>query len=329
MLAALCAPHVPTLATHRNHNNRLGVPLTLCRLEPGHELCICELGTSEVGELAELAAIAEPDVGVITNIAPEHLEFLGDLEGVAREEAALLAALPAGGEAVLPADEPLLEPFRRADLARRRSASPDGDVRCWPGAETGGTRRCSTCSACAASWSCRCAPRTTPRTSRLRPPPTLRAGLPLAGLGEGAADDRALALPRAGAAPRGGGVLVNDAYNANPGLDGERARRARRAARRARARSRCSGRWPSSGPRRRAGTPRSGTRVRAARHRRRDRRRGARGGYATAAAGCEWYSRPTWPPRPSCSPRVLQPGDFVLLKGSRSAGLERLAEAAL
>ena len=97
MLAALCAPHVPTLATHRNHNNRLGLPLTLFRLERGHALCICELGTSEVGELADLAAIAEPDIGVVTNIAPEHLEFLGDLEGVAREEASLLAALPAGG----------------------------------------------------------------------------------------------------------------------------------------------------------------------------------------------------------------------------------------
>ena len=94
------------------------------RLEPEHALCICELGTSEVGELAELARIAEPGIGVLTNIAPEHLEFLGDIEGVAREEASLLGALPPGGDAVLPAHEPLLEPYRRADCARRPSASP-------------------------------------------------------------------------------------------------------------------------------------------------------------------------------------------------------------
>ena len=131
MLAALCAPHVPTLATHRNHNNRLGLPLTLFRLERGHALCICELGTSEIGELADLAAIAEPEIGLVTNIAPEHLEFLGDLEGVAREEAALLAALPAHGEAVVPAHEPLLAPYRarrpaRDDVRRagRRRALP-------------------------------------------------------------------------------------------------------------------------------------------------------------------------------------------------------------
>ena len=140
---------MPTLATHRNHNNRLGLPLTLFRLEPGHELCICELGTSEVGELADLAAIAEPEIGVITNIAPEHLEFLGDLEGVAREEAALLAALPADGDAVLPADEPLLAPYRRADLRTTTFGEPGGDVRClaWEPAKMA-RGRCSTCAAC-------------------------------------------------------------------------------------------------------------------------------------------------------------------------------------
>src|SRR6185437_395181 len=125
----LRAPHVPTPATHRNPNNRLGLPLTLFRLEPRHALCICELGTSEVGELADLAAIAEPEIGVITNIAPEHLEFLGDLAGVAREEAALLGALPAGGDAVVPVDEPLLAPYRRGDV-RATTFGDGGDVRC-------------------------------------------------------------------------------------------------------------------------------------------------------------------------------------------------------
>jgi hypothetical protein len=76
-----------------------------------------------------------------SDIAPEHLEFLGDLEGVAREEAALLAALPADGEAVVPVDEPLLAPYRRGDLRTTTFGEPAGDVRCltWD-PDVGGTR---------------------------------------------------------------------------------------------------------------------------------------------------------------------------------------------
>ena len=147
VLAALCAPHVPTLATHRNHNNRLGLPLTLFRLEPQHALCICELGTSEVGELADLAAIAEPEIGVITNIAPEHLEFLGDLAGVAREEAALLAALPA---AAMRSSRPMSRcsrPTGATTCGRRRSATAATSAAS-PGSPAAEARaRCSTSSA--------------------------------------------------------------------------------------------------------------------------------------------------------------------------------------
>ena len=177
MLAALCAPHVPTLATHRNHNNRLGLPLTLFRLEPEHELCICELGTSEVGELADLAAIAEPEIGVITNIAPEHLEFLGDLEGVAREEAALLAALPAerrrraarrrAAARALPARGRAHDDVRRA--GRRRPLPRLGAGR---GRHARAARRARS----AGDLTCRCARRITPRISRPRPRPTSAPG---------------------------------------------------------------------------------------------------------------------------------------------------------
>ncbi|MDX6580122.1 MAG: UDP-N-acetylmuramoyl-tripeptide--D-alanyl-D-alanine ligase, partial [Gaiellales bacterium] len=108
-LRALLAPHRRVVAAHRNHNNELGVPLTLGRIEADTEVCICELAMRGLGQIAELAAIAAPTLGVITNVGPEHLEFLGSVESVAAAQAELLEALPAGSVAVVPDDEPLLE----------------------------------------------------------------------------------------------------------------------------------------------------------------------------------------------------------------------------
>jgi UDP-N-acetylmuramyl pentapeptide synthase len=79
------------------------------------------------GQIAELAAIAEPDVGVIVNIGPVHLELLGSVEAIAATKAELIAALEPGGTAVIPAGEPLLEPHRRADV-RTVTFGPGGDV---------------------------------------------------------------------------------------------------------------------------------------------------------------------------------------------------------
>ncbi|HEY6015372.1 MAG TPA: Mur ligase family protein, partial [Gaiellaceae bacterium] len=84
VLAALCAPHARTVAAESSYNNEIGVPLTLCRLEPDTELCILELAMRGFGQIAELCAFAKPQVGVITNIGPVHLEKVGDLAGVAR-----------------------------------------------------------------------------------------------------------------------------------------------------------------------------------------------------------------------------------------------------
>ena len=108
LLALALADAGPVLATHANHNNRIGVPLTLARIRPEHRLAIVEMGTSEPGEIAELARIAEPQIGLITSIAEAHLTGLGSVAAVAAEKAALLAALPADGVAIVPADEPLL-----------------------------------------------------------------------------------------------------------------------------------------------------------------------------------------------------------------------------
>jgi UDP-N-acetylmuramoyl-tripeptide--D-alanyl-D-alanine ligase len=103
LLAAICAPQRRTVAAERSYNNELGVPLTLCRLEPDTELCILELAMRGFGQIAELAALTRPEVGVVTAIAPVHLEKVGSLEGVVRAKSELIAALPAGGTAVVPA----------------------------------------------------------------------------------------------------------------------------------------------------------------------------------------------------------------------------------
>jgi UDP-N-acetylmuramoyl-tripeptide--D-alanyl-D-alanine ligase len=121
ILFALLAPHRRTIANEGNYNTEFGVPLTLCRIEEDTEVCISEMGMRGLGQIAWLASFARPDVGVITNVGPVHLEQVGTIEGVARAKAELIDALPAGGVAVVPADEPLLEPYlTRADIFVKR-----------------------------------------------------------------------------------------------------------------------------------------------------------------------------------------------------------------
>jgi len=107
ILAALCAPAARTVAAEASFNNEIGVPLTLCRLEPDTEVCILELAMRGFGQIAELCRIARPQVGVITNVGPVHLELVGDLEGVQRAKGELVAALAAGGTAVVPEGFPV------------------------------------------------------------------------------------------------------------------------------------------------------------------------------------------------------------------------------
>jgi UDP-N-acetylmuramoyl-tripeptide--D-alanyl-D-alanine ligase len=126
ILFALCAPQRRTIANEGNYNTEIGVPLTICRIEEDTELCISELAMRGLGQIAWLASFVRPDIGVITNIGPAHLELLGSIENVARAKAELIEALPPGGIAVVP-DEPLLEPYlTRSDIVVKRvdSAAP-------------------------------------------------------------------------------------------------------------------------------------------------------------------------------------------------------------
>ena len=93
------------LATVGNLNNHIGVPLTLSNLNQRHRYAVIEMGANHAGEIAVLAKLAQPNIGVITNIGPAHLEGFGSIEGVARAKAELYANLSANGVAVVNADD--------------------------------------------------------------------------------------------------------------------------------------------------------------------------------------------------------------------------------
>jgi UDP-N-acetylmuramoyl-tripeptide--D-alanyl-D-alanine ligase len=127
ILFALCAPHAVTIANEANYNNELGVPLTLARLEEDTRICITEMGMRGLGQIAYLASFAKPDVAVITNIGPVHLELVETVENVARAKAELVEALPPGGIAVVP-HEPLLEPYLARDDIFVKRVDPDAPL---------------------------------------------------------------------------------------------------------------------------------------------------------------------------------------------------------
>ncbi len=106
MAAAICRRRFSTLATPGNLNNEIGLPLTLLQLEPTHEVAVLELGMNQPGEIGRLSAICRPDIGVITNIGPAHLAGLGDLKAVATAKSELLENIKSEGSTVLNADDP-------------------------------------------------------------------------------------------------------------------------------------------------------------------------------------------------------------------------------
>ncbi|MDO9407562.1 UDP-N-acetylmuramoyl-tripeptide--D-alanyl-D-alanine ligase, partial [Patulibacter sp.] len=130
LLLSVVSPHRRTVATSANLNTEIGLPLTVLAAEEGTEVLILEMAMRGAGQIAELAAIAEPDVGVITNVAPVHVELLGSLQAVADAKAELLHGLKPGGTAVVPGDEPLLAGHRPAGVTfvevRPTDPLPDG-----------------------------------------------------------------------------------------------------------------------------------------------------------------------------------------------------------
>lgn len=111
LLAALLATRHQVLKSERNLNNEYGVPLTLLRLQAAHELAVVEMAMSHQGELAKLCVVAAPNIGLVTNVAPVHLEFFGSLEEIAAAKRELIAGLAPPAIAVLNADDPEVSRF--------------------------------------------------------------------------------------------------------------------------------------------------------------------------------------------------------------------------
>jgi UDP-N-acetylmuramoyl-tripeptide--D-alanyl-D-alanine ligase len=105
MLVAIATRSRKILATEGNLNNLIGLPQTLLGIREEHELAIVELGTNSPGEIARLAAIAAPDIGLITNIGPAHLEGLGSLEAIREEKGALFEVMNGRGTAIINGDD--------------------------------------------------------------------------------------------------------------------------------------------------------------------------------------------------------------------------------
>jgi len=105
LIAAVLRTRFKTKATEGNLNNHIGVPLTLLRLEEGDEFGVIEMGMSHPGEIAELARMTAPDIGVITSIGPAHIEFFTHQMAIAEEKAELIGALPDSGVAILHSED--------------------------------------------------------------------------------------------------------------------------------------------------------------------------------------------------------------------------------
>jgi UDP-N-acetylmuramoyl-tripeptide--D-alanyl-D-alanine ligase len=116
ILATLLSPQRRVATSPENFNTEIGLPLAVLGAPRDTEVLILELAMRGAGQIAELTDIAEPDVGVIVNLGPVHLELLGSLEEIAAAKAELIAGLAAGKTVVLPADEPLLAAHLRRDV---------------------------------------------------------------------------------------------------------------------------------------------------------------------------------------------------------------------
>jgi UDP-N-acetylmuramoyl-tripeptide--D-alanyl-D-alanine ligase len=328
ILAALCRPHARTVAAEGSQNNEIGLPLTLCKLEPDTEVAVVEMGMRGLGQIAELCVVAKPDVGVITAVGPVHLELLGTVERVAQAKAELIDALPAGGAAVVPANQPHLEPFLTRDDIEVYRFGEGGDVSLSYFAAHDGTARLKVTAfgrplTLEFSFSSRYN-----ATNALAALAAYHAlGLPLGKAGRGARHVQLSRLRGEEVSLPDDGILINDCYNANPlsmvaALEhlAERAGDRRKVA--------VLGDMAELGPgaasyHREVGAAvsRAGVDVLVAVG-------PLARGYVEGARGVPTVR---WAPSVDAGlnalRQLLRPGDCVLVKGSRSMGLEAIGEA--
>jgi UDP-N-acetylmuramoyl-tripeptide--D-alanyl-D-alanine ligase len=305
ILAALSAPSARIVAAEASYNNEIGVPLTLCRLEPDTEVCVLELAMRGFGQIADLCRVARPEIGVVTNVGPAHLELVGSLEGVLRAKGELVAALPPGGTAIVPEEFPIERDDIEVVRLREPEAQRDDGRTIVGGVSFNFTARHQAANAAAAL-----------------------AALDALGLPRPDRVDVDLSRWRGEESPLpGGGLLINDAYNANPvSMRAALAYLAERAGQRRRVA--ILGDMAELG----TGAP--------AFHREIGEAVAHNGvgalvavgelarGYVDGAGG---IAVTRWCPDAaaaiSASEEVVEPGDCVLVKASRAVGLEVVAEA--
>jgi UDP-N-acetylmuramoyl-tripeptide--D-alanyl-D-alanine ligase len=328
ILGALCSPHATTVVAQGSQNNEIGLPLTLCRLEEDTEIAIVEMGMRGLGQITELCEIAKPDVGIVTSVGPVHLELLGTVERVAQAKAELIQSLPPGGTAVVPAGEAYLNPYLGRDDLQVFRFGDGGDVTLGHFTAHNGSSRIRVEAfgrplTLEFSFSSRYN-----ATNALAALAAYHAlGLPLGKAQKGARRVRLSRLRGEELPLPGGGVLLNDCYNANPlsmaaaleHLD-DRAAGQRKVA--------VLGDMAELGP----GAPVYHREIGAA---------AARAGVEVLVAvgplarnyleGARGIPLTRWAPTVeqglAALRSVLRPGDCVLVKGSRSMGLEVIAEA--
>jgi len=300
LVAMLRTAGTRVYGTPGNRNTDVGVPLSMLDMPEDTEVAVVEMGMRGSGQIADLVALAPPHVACITSVAPVHLEILGTIDAIAAAKAEIFSGLGAGDVAVVPDDEPLLDAAvaRLADgvVVRRFADLPVGvDI----GLEKAWQRRNA-----AAAWECCVALGRVPA-----------AGAPI---------DVALSAMRGQERPlAGGGVLIEDCYNANPiamgaALRDLAARDGRRVA--------VLGDMMELGPdedrfHREVGelVAELGIDVLVA--------VGSRAaGYVEGAADVTAVRFPDSAAAADGVPAILQPGDTVLVKASRGVALERVCE---
>ncbi len=220
ILSCLLKPQLNVVASRASFNNEVGVPLTLLAITNDTQVAVVEMGMQSRGEIAGLCSIVAPQIAVITNIGPAHLEYAGSLENIARGKAEIARRLPPGGGLVLPFGDHLLQQFLEGLNVRRITFGFDqaADIHPAGPARLENGRLCCTI-ACLGEELDVCF-NFDARHQLLNAMAAIGAyrllGLPLAGVAAAGRDvclpsmrGETLSLP-------GGGILINDCYNANP-----------------------------------------------------------------------------------------------------------------
>lgn len=219
-VAAVLARRFTTLRSEGNRNNEVGLPLTVLDLGPEHEAAVLEMGMYVGGEIADLARVARPSIGIVTAVQAVHLSRIGSLEAIARAKGELLEALPADGTAILNADDPIVRGMgdRTAARALTYGFADDADVGAEAVTSSGLAGMTFTLRLPGGRYAARI-----PALGGLSVHNGLAAAA--AGLAAGLTSDEILAGLRDGwSAPHrvqlvraGGLVMLDDTYNASPG----------------------------------------------------------------------------------------------------------------